>query len=191
MAKKTRATSRRGRSASSHGILYPLDVVCEWAGISQPTAKEISAYRMPLPYRSLLVHESDMSITLERHFGGRVALRVLSTFFKERWYFRRVLLVQEYSGKPVEMGAISMDLSAFSRRIRAKILKNEVPLGRILRDAKVDFKSQARVFLEVKPNAEMMGVFWMRESRSLYGRQTEMLYRGKKIGDIVEVLPPV
>jgi hypothetical protein len=37
----------------------------------------------------------------------------------------------------------------------------------------------------------MMGVFWMREPRTLYGRRTEMVHDGRKIGDIVEVLPLV
>ena len=60
-----------------------------------------------------------------------------------------------------------------------------------LRDARVDFRSQPKVFLGITPNSEMLGVFWMREPRTLYGRQTEMLYRGRHIGDIVEVLPPV
>ena len=177
--------------ASVNSLLFPLNVVYARGGVALPHAKRTTPSRIPLPYRSLLVHESDMTLTLERHFGGRVALRVLSTFFRGGWYFRRVLLVQEYSGRPVQMGAIRMDLNAFSKRVRTQILNNEVPLGRILRDADIDFKSQAKVFLEVKPNSEMMGVFWLREPRTLYGRQTEMIYRGKHVGDIVEVLPPV
>ena len=47
------------------------------------------------------------------------------------------------------------------------------------------------MFLAVTPNPEMMGVFWMREPRTLYGRQTEVLLDGRRIGDIVEVLPLV
>jgi hypothetical protein len=132
-----------------------------------------------------------MTMTLEQYFGGRISLRVLSTFFRKAWYFRRVLLVQEYSGRPVEMGAIRMELDVFSRRVRKQILSNEIPLGRLLRDARLDFKSQAKVFLAITPNSEMMGVFWMREPRTLYGRQTEVLYRGQHVGDIVEVLPHV
>ena len=41
----------------------------------------------------------------------------------------------------------------------------------------------------VVPNAEMMGVFWMREEKTLYGRRTEVMLDGRAIGDIVEVLP--
>ena len=37
-----------------------------------------------------------MTMTLERHFGGRVVLRPLSTFTVGGWYYRRVLLAQEY-----------------------------------------------------------------------------------------------
>ena len=132
-----------------------------------------------------------MTLTLERHFGGRVVLRPLSTFTEGGSYFRRVLLVQEYAGQPVEMGAIRMRLDAFDDGIRRQILENEVPLGRILRDGRFEYRSRVKAFLAVTPNPEMMGVFWMREPRVLYGRRTEVVRKGARIGDIVEVLPLV
>ena len=178
-------------AASRDNGLYPLDLVYRWAGVELPKARMIPPDDVPLPYRSLLVHENDMTIVLEQHFGGRIGLRVLSTFHRAGWYYRRVLLVQEYSGRPVEMGAIRINLDAFSKRTRTDILRNEVPLGRLLRSHGVDFKSQPRMFLAVTPNSEMMGAFWMREARTLYGRRTEVMLRGAKIGDIVEVLPLV
>ena len=130
-----------------------------------------------------------MTLTLERHFGDRVALRPLSTCTHGRSYFRRVLLVQEYSGRPVEMGAIRMRLDAFNQRLQIKIRKNQVLLGRLLRDGRVEHESHAVAFLAITPNPEMIGVFWMREPRTLYGRRTEVTRHGSKIGDIVEVLP--
>jgi hypothetical protein len=170
---------------------YPLDVVYAQAGIPAPETRDVAPSRIPLPYRSLLVHERDMTLTLESHFGGRVTLRALSTFRKGESYYRRVLLVQEYSARPVEMGAIRIDLRAFKPRIRTEILRNRVPLGRLLRDGGVDYRSRPTVFLAVTPNSEMMGVFWMREPRTLYGRHTEMSVDGRKVGDIVEILPLV
>lgn len=175
----------------SDGLLYPLDLVYERAGIEIPRVEVVAPDDIPLPYRSLLVHDIDMTLTLERHFGGRVVLRPLSTFTQGDSYFRRVLLVQEYSGQPVEMGAIRMQLDAFGAEIRGQILNNEVPLGRILREGRFEYASHVRAFLRVTPNPEMMGVFWMREPRSLYGRRTEVLHGGARIGDIVEVLPLV
>jgi hypothetical protein len=176
---------------SRNGILYPLDRAYAQAGVAPPEARRIAPAGIPQPYRSLLVHQRDMTLTLEEHFGGRVVLRPLSTFSNHASYYRRVLLVQEYSGRPVEMGAIRMKLDAFAPRIRTLIRKNEIPLGRILRDGGVNFLSRPRVFFSITPNPEMMGVFWMREPRTLYGRQTEVLLDDERIGDIVEVLPLV
>jgi hypothetical protein len=186
-----RRSAARGARPRGTLVPYPLDVVYAQAGIAPPLTREVAPGRIPPPYRSLLVHENDMTLTLEAHFGGRVTLRALSTFRERRSYFRRVLLVQEYSARPVEMGAIRIDLTAFRPAIRAQILSNRVPLGRLLRDGGVDFKSRPTLFLAVTPNPEMMGVFWMREPRTLYGRQTEMTKDGRKIGDIVEILPLV
>ena len=194
---KSSTRSRRSGRPSRHagvaqgGILYPLDLVYARAGVDLPRARTVAPHEIPLPYRALLVHESDMTLTLERHFGGRVVLRSLSTFTIGEWYFRRVLLVQERSGRPVEMGAIRMKLGVFSARIRRQILANQIPLGRILRDGKVEYTSRPCAFLSVMPNGEMMGAFWMREPSPLYGRRTEMYQQGAKIGDIVEVLPLV
>jgi chorismate-pyruvate lyase len=172
-------------------MLFPLDFVYARSGVELPRVERIEPDDIPLPYRSLLVHQIDMTLTLERHFGGRVALRPLSTFSHGPWYFRRVLLAQEYTGRPVEMGAIRIKVSAFPDRIRRQILKNDVPLGRLLRDGGVQYESRPKLFLSVTPNPEMMGVFWMREPKTLYGRRTEMIRNGTKIGDIVEVLPLV
>jgi chorismate-pyruvate lyase len=172
-------------------MLFPLDFVYARSGVQLPQVSAIDPEDIPLPYRSLLVHQTDMTLTLERHFGGRVALRPLATFMNGPWYFRRVLLAQEYTGRPVEMGAIRIRIQAFPDRIRKEILRNDVPLGRLLRDGGVNYESRPKVFLQVTPNAEMMGVFWMREPKTLYGRRTEMIQNGTKIGDIVEVLPLV
>ena len=185
------ATRKRSTRTSSKGILFPLDFVYAKSGVELPRVKPINPDDIPLPYRSLLVHRTDMTLTLERHFGGRVALRPLATFLHGPWYFRRVLLAQEYTGRPVEMGAIRIRISAFPAHIQKEILKNDVPLGRLLRDGGVNYESRPIVFLSVVPNPEMMGVFWMREPKTLFGRRTEMIHKGAKIGDIVEVLPLV
>ena len=177
--------------ASSNGLLFPLDFVYARSGVALPDVEMIDPDNIPPPYRSLLVHTTDMTLTLERHFGGKVALRPLATFSTGTWYYRRVLLAQEYTGRPVEMGAIRIKVGAFSDRIRRQILRNDVPLGRLLRDGGVKYESRPKAFLAVTPNPEMMGVFWMREPKTLYGRRTEMIHEGAKIGDIVEVLPLV
>ncbi len=189
MAASTRPAGRRAARPTS--LLYPLDRVYEAAGVPPPAARAIAPEAIPHPYRGLLSHRSDMTHVLERHYGGRISIRALSTGQRGHWYMRRVLLVQEYSGRPVEMGAIRIRVDRFSARVRRHILASQVPLGRIMRDAALDYHSRACAFFEVTPNSDMMGVFWMREPRRLYGRRTEVVLDGEKFGDIVEVLPLV
>jgi chorismate-pyruvate lyase len=187
----TKAPKGRRSGAATNGLLYPLDMAYERAGLAKPAARHIAAEDLPFPYRSLLAHTNTMTLALEQHFGGRLGLRTLSTFQSGAWYLRRVLLVQEESGRPVEMGALRITLTPFGPRVRARILRADAPLGRVLRDAGVAFESRPRAFLAVTPNPEMMGVFWMPEPLTLYGRQTEVMLEGRKIGDIVEILPRV
>ncbi|MGE0395027.1 MAG: hypothetical protein AB7I25_14695 [Vicinamibacterales bacterium] len=188
---ETQTKRTRSTRAGTPGPLFPLDLAYTQAGVSLPTVRTIPPDEIPPPYHSLLVHEQDMTLTLERHHGGPVLLRTLSTTTRGGWYLRRVLLVQAYSGRPVEMGAIRLRLDAFPRKIQQQILRNEVPLGRVLRNGGIDFHSRPRAFFTVTPNSEMMGVFWMREPRPLYGRQTALSVDGRRLGDIVEILPLV
>ncbi len=181
----------RSKPAPAQALLYPLDALYAHAGVAPPLATRVAPARLPQPYRSLLHHERDMTLTLEAHCGDRVALRVLATRLKGRTYLRRILLVEASTGRPVEMGAVRLNLSALSPRARTAILQNRAPLSRVLRDQGVDFLSRPAAFLAVRPNADLMGVFWMPGPRTLYGRRTEVFADGRRIGDIVEILPPL
>ena len=188
----TRQTSRPSQARiGSNGLLYPLDLVCTRAGAAIPRATPVEPHRIPRPYRSLLVHDAPMTRTLEQFFGGRAVLRSLSAFSSGRSYFRRVLLAQASTGRPIGMGAIRMRLDVFSHRLRTRILTGEVPLGRILGEARFTYTSRVNAFLAVTPTPEMMGIFWMRAPRTLYGRRSELFRDDVKIADIVEVLPLV
>ena len=187
MPRVTNARAGR-RSSSAAGLLFPLDLLYEHAGVPPPKVVRIAPDKIPPPYRSLLVHEDSMTATLEHHFGGPLGLRTLSTRMSAAGYFRRVLLVRADTGHPVAMGAARVTLGAFPPRVRARILDNDVPLGRLLHGEGIDYVSRPQAFLAVTPNAEMMGVFWMRRPQTLFGRRTDMIHRGNQIGDIVEIL---
>ena len=179
----------RRRVASPNGILYPLDAHYARMRVAPPVARRMPPARIPPPYHQLLVHTNEMTQTLEQYLGGRIALRVLSTISRGRWYSRRLLLVEESSGRPIALGAVRIRLDAFSARIRARILAERTPLGRVLRDGGVKYLSRPTVFFDVTPNAEMMAILWMREASTLYGRQTHLFLGDTRIGDIVEILP--
>jgi len=184
---------RAGRTRAVRAIRRKtslLEIAYAQAGIAPPAAMPVAAEKIPHPYRSLLVHEGEMTRTLEAHVGGHVGLRVLSTRARARAYFRRVLLVEEASGHPVLMGAVRLTLEALPRSVRADVARGHVPLGRVLRAAGIDFLSRPTGYFAVTPNSELMGLFWMKAPDTLYGRETDVLLSGRKIGEIVEILPP-
>jgi len=184
-------SQRSSARISPSGLLYPLDRVCARASVAMPRVTVVSPDQIPQPYRSLLVHDSDMTRTLEDHGGDRAVLRPLSTFLSGASYFRRILLVRASSGRPLALGAIRVRLDAFPPRLRTKILARQIPLGRILREGRFAYASTVKALLAVEPTPEIMGIFWMRESKTLYGRRSEMFRDNTKIADIVEVLPLV
>jgi chorismate-pyruvate lyase len=176
------------RPAASRRLLYPLDALYARAHMTPPVAKRTTAERLPPACRELLVHHSGMTFALERRFGGAVTVRVLSSFSRGRWYFRRVLLVMEETGRPVAIGAIRLKLDFFGARVRARILGEQVPLGHILSQAGFQYHSHPTAFFQVTPTAEMMGFFSMRQADTLHGRRTQVTVRSERIGDIVEIL---
>lgn len=184
-------SSRSARRAAPRqgALLFPLDAAYARIGLQPPSASAIAPQRIPAAYASLLCHESEMTAALERHHGQPLVVRPLSFGARGRWYARRVVLAGRTSGRPVVMGAIRVRLDAFPARVRARILDGTTPFGRVVADHGLDLVSRPRWFFELTPNAEMLGVFWMPEIRTLYGRRTALLMDGRKIGDVVEVLP--
>ena len=58
---------------------YPLDEFYAQAGLPLPAIEQIGGEDMPEPYRSLLVHQRDMTPTLEKFHGGKIHVHELRT----------------------------------------------------------------------------------------------------------------
>src|SRR5262245_38385741 len=63
---------------ASSDILHPLDDFYARAGLEVPRFELVAAHEVPEPYKSLLVHEADMTPTLESFHGARLRVAVLS-----------------------------------------------------------------------------------------------------------------
>ena len=104
---------------------------------------------MPEPYRELLVHDQDMTSTLEKHHGESLELCRLETRNSENRrgdgaLWRHVLLVGTRSGEIREAGAIRIDLRYFSSAARWEVLQGLKPLGAILAEARAHRRRAAR-----------------------------------------------
>src|ERR1051325_3222569 len=83
---------------------FPLDSFYARAGLPLPKLEPVDPAKMPEPYRSLLVHNNDMTPTLSAFHARIIHLRVLSREHRDGYYFREVVLVADGSNQPGEFG---------------------------------------------------------------------------------------
>ncbi len=172
-------------------LLFPLSHFCEAGGHPLPECALIDGSEMPEPYRSLLVHNGDMTSRLEEFHGAPMTLRVLQREADADAYRREVLLCAQDSGLPVEYGAIEINLAAFDEPLRALILEGRQPLGGLLNEHAVSYRSEPRAFLKLAPDSVMDAHFDLEGAHTLYGRSNALLGNdGRVLARIVEVLRP-
>jgi hypothetical protein len=147
--------------------------------------------QIPEPYRSLLVHESDMTGTLERYRKQEMRLHTVERVITPDRVVRHVELRGSQDDQPAEFGAIEINLDQFKAGPREEILEGELPLGSILKKAGMDFISRPLAYFRIKPGAAIRHSFRVDPDGWLYGRCNQLLaLSGHSIADVVEILPP-
>ena len=169
----------------------PLLEFYQRGGVEPPELLPIDGADMPEPYRSLLVHDGDMTPTLEKHHGDRIHLRPLTRETNGSVYSREVILEAGEVNKPVEFGAISIFLQHYPEAVHELILGDSVPLGTILEDHSILHQSCPQAYFQVNSDPLITEALGLSESTGLYGRCN--IHRdpeGNHIAEIVEILPP-
>lgn len=175
----------------SDDFVQPLAEFYAQAGQPMPRIERIDGTRMPEPYRTLLVHEDDMTPTLERHHGSVIHLRVLRSERNGHHYHREVVLLLEESNRPVEFGANRVALELYPAAARELILKEYVPLGTILGRFQIRHTCHPSAYLRLVADALISSELKVREGEVLYGRRNTLRDpQGRTLSEIVEILPP-
>ncbi|MEM1179748.1 MAG: hypothetical protein AAGM22_15485 [Acidobacteriota bacterium] len=152
---------------------------------------EISAdARMPAPYRQLLVHQRDMTSTLEHFHGEASVLEVLAHRQTPRRLLRKVLLRGRESAKIQEFGAIRIELERFSEPPRRAILEGKMPLGAILAHFGVPYRSRPQRFFAIRCAGELCTRLGHAETGYLFGRRNLLVGDEGTLAEVVEILPP-
>jgi chorismate-pyruvate lyase len=174
----------------SDDLLYPLSLFRQNDGRELPSFEVIDGAAMPEPYRSLLVHNGDMTSRLESFHQGRIVLEVLHREQTAQAYRREVVLHVEEVGTPVEYGAIEIDLTAFDGQVREAILEAHLPLGGVLNHFRVSYRSEPRAYIKLGQDAIMDQLFGVADAVH-YGRSNVLLGDDDRVlARIVEVLRP-
>jgi chorismate-pyruvate lyase len=150
----------------------------------------ISADQVPQPYRELLVHEHHMTVTVEAHHKSLVDVKVLERQCHGDAYARKILLAKQTDGRIVQFGLVLIWLNYCSPEVRAEILAEKTPLGRILIEHNVLRRIEPTDFLRVTPGPEMMQWFGLKTPEPAYGRLALIHCDGKPAIELVEIVTP-
>jgi chorismate-pyruvate lyase len=177
--------------ASQLQIAHPLDEFYARARQPMPALQFIDAEEIPAPYKQLLVHEHDMTSTLEHFHEQRIHLRVLNREQRDNAYSREVVLELDGANTPVEFGAIKIYLMSFPSAARERILEAHWPLGRILKEFHIPYVSRPKAFLRIASDRLISGALQLTGTHRLYGRCNRLSDpHGNPLAEIVEILPP-
>ena len=172
-------------------ILYPLSAFAGEAGRGINRAQILEGEELPEPYRALLVHDRDMTGTLETYHDQLVSLHVIMKRIDGDHMLRQVTLVGTADGQPKEFGAIRIDLSCFEEDARRVVASCAMPLGRVLREYGVAYVSNPSAFLRISPDERLCEALNVKAG-PLYGRKNELTTPdGRSIAHIIEILPPM
>ena len=172
-------------------LLYPLNEFYEQAGLAVPFITRIHGRDMPEPYRRLLVHDRDMTPTLEAAYDRKMNLRVLKYALDEEVFSRQILLTPEGSDTPVVFGAIKIYLDEFPAAARDLVLERRLPLGTILETQSIKHFSRPDAFFEVEADAPICDALGISGPVKLYGRRNVLgNSTGRKLAQVLEILPP-
>ncbi len=146
---------------------------------------------VPEPYRRLLVHAHHMTVTVEEFYGSRVDVRVLERRRDGDVYCRKILLALQSDGRIVQSGVVRIRLNYCSAAVRAAILEEKTPLGRILIENDVLRRIEPTAYFRVTPGPLLRGWFGLTEPRDTYGRLGLIHCDGKPAIELLEVLAPI
>ena len=144
------------------------------AGLVAEAFRGCEPTEMPEPYRSLLVHEVDMTSTLERHHGEAMALEVLADGQSGGHYFREVVLRCAQSGKAAEFGLIEIEVEEFPENLREPILSGRQPLGGILNESGMDYLSSPLGYFSVERAQLPLKLSALGSEDTFYGRYNQL-----------------
>jgi len=173
-------------------LLYPLSMMRRARGLPSLEFKKIESHELPQPYRQLLDHEGDMTSRLENAYRSSIRVNRLRSSNDGKNYFREVILeTSDSPPRPVEYGAIEIQLSQLPELAKQAVISGEKPLGGILNEERIPYACELRGFFTMMPDASIVEAFGMERPLELFGRSNHIQTRsGDTIALIVEVLPP-
>ena len=170
-------------------LLYPLSEFYQQLGRPLPEARTLQPEEMPETHRRLLVHERDMTPTLEAAHGQSLHVQALKRSHRDDSYSRLVLLKLD-DGSTAAMGAISINLAVLPENTRQLVLEDERPFGSILATCHIAHYCCPAAYFEIKADAPIVEALGVDVECPLYGRRNVIRgSSGAELAHVLEILP--
>lgn len=154
-----------------------------------PILNFVKPKNIPLPFRRLLVHDSDMTSTLKRHHREDLILKLINVKRVDSCLDREVVLCKERDGKPVEYGVIRIWLGQLSSAARAAVLLGRRPLGQILDEFHIVYESHPRDFFCIQHADYLQTQLQDGATKERFGRINSLHSKQGELAEVLEILP--
>lgn len=153
--------------------------------------QHVPASLVPKPYKSLLVHDHHMTVTMENFHSTSVGVQVLDRALEGDIYTRRILLARHDDGRIVQFGIVRFDLSYVTPVVRDEILHEHTPLGRILINHNVLRHIDVGAILKIVPGPALRRLFDCPPGSATYGRLATIFCNQQPAVDLLEISTPL
>ena len=154
-------------------------------------AEHIPSAITPEPYKSMLVHDQHMTVTMERFHGTPVDVHVLAQRQDGDAYARKIVLTRHSTDIPVQFGIVRFHLNFVTEQVRREIITGETPLGRILINHNVLRHIDLGAILQITAGPGLAAALAMPVGNVTYGRLATIFCDHQPAVDLLEVSAPL
>lgn len=147
----------------------------------------VAPAQLPSPFDALLAHEEHMTVTLERFYGGPVALEVLLERSAGDAYARQIVLREPRQQRVVELGMVRLRLDVLPQPVRDEVLRKQTPLGTILERSELGREVRPLWFYALAEGL-LLEYFGPEAGGPLFGRVGAIFCDGQRAIDVLEIV---
>ena len=171
-------------------LQYPLNELYGRFGRAMPEIREVKGKDVPEPYKSLLVHDNDMTPTLGKFHASPIYITAINSCTENGLYYREVLLSSCKNDRPLLYGAIKINLDLLPEKGAQKVLGENEPFGGILAECKVPHSSRPSGYFEVNAGDFIAEKLNVELGSLLFGRRNTLYSENMEpLAEIVEIHP--
>jgi len=153
--------------------------------------EHVAAALVPEPYRSMLVHDQHMTVTMEEYYDGPVDVRILDRRQEDHLYSRKIVLSQRSTNRVVQFGIVRFDLRYVTAGIREEIIEGSTPLGRVLINHNVLRHIDLGAVLRLTAGPALAEYLEMPVGATTYGRLATIFCNQLPAVDLLEIPAPL